>query len=88
VNTTTVAVGTSAVVVAGRWANKQPVDIKIAIGLGAYAVSLAMLSAADPGMANTLSFLVFFAACTWYLAESPAGPGLVKALGWSGTAGK
>jgi len=88
VNTTTMAVGTGAVVVGGRWANKQPIDIKIAIGVGAYAVSLAILSAADPGMANTLSFLVFFAACTWYLAPSAAGPGLVSALGWSGKAGQ
>lgn len=87
-NTTTVVVGTGAVVVAGRWANKQPVDIKIAIGVGVYAISMAMLSSADAETANTLSYIVFATACLFYLAESPQGPGVIKALGWGGTADK
>lgn len=87
-NTTTVAVGTGAVVVAGRWANKQPVDIKTVIGVGVYAVSLSMLSAVDAQMANTLAFIVFASACFYYLAESPSGPGLISALGWKGAADK
>jgi hypothetical protein len=88
VNTTTIAVGTGAIVVAGRWANKQPVDIKIAIGIGAYAISLSLLSAADPQIAGTLALIVLASACFYYLAESPAGPGVIKALGWSGQSGK
>jgi uncharacterized membrane protein YfcA len=87
VNTTTVAVGTGAVVVAGRWANQQPIDIKTAIGVGAYAVCLSVLSAADAKMANSLAFIVFFVACAYYVAPSEKGPGLVSKLGFSGTAG-
>jgi hypothetical protein len=90
VNTATVAVGTGAIVVAGRWANKQPLSIKIAIGVGSYAVCLSLLSAADAKMANTLAFMVFFAACAYYVAPSAEGPGLVSKLGLSsgGTAPK
>jgi uncharacterized membrane protein YfcA len=81
-NTTTVAVGTGAVVVAGRWANGEQVNIKIAIGVGAYAICLSILSAADAGMANTLAFMVFFLACTYYLADDKAAnrQGLVSKL--------
>lgn len=86
-NTTTVAVGTGAIVVAGQWANNKPLNIKVAIGVGAYAVCLAILSAADAQMANTLAFMVFFAACAVYVAPSAAGPGLVSKLGLTGAAG-
>ena len=34
-NATVWAVGTSAIVVAGRWANEKPLDIKLVVGLGA-----------------------------------------------------
>lgn len=81
-NTTTVAVGTGAIVVAGRWANKEQVNVKIAIGVGAYAVCLSILSAADAQMANTLAFMVLFLACTYYLADDKASgrTGLVSKL--------
>jgi len=83
VNTTTIAVGTGAVVVAGHWANEKPLSIKILIGVGGYAVCLALLSAADAQMANTLAFMVFFAACAIYVAPSAQGPGLISKLGLS-----
>jgi uncharacterized membrane protein YfcA len=81
-NLTTVAVGTGAIVVAGRWANKEQVTIKVAIGVGAYAICLSMLSAADAQMANSLAFMVFFLACTYYLADDKASgrQGLVTKL--------
>jgi len=85
VNTATIAVGTGAIVVAGKWANGESLNIKIAIGVGAYAVCLSLLSAADAQMAHTLAFMVFFAACAYYVAPSTAGPGLVGKLGLSGT---
>jgi uncharacterized membrane protein YfcA len=84
VNTTTIAVGTGAIVVAGRWANEQPVDIKIAIGVGTYAICLALLSAADAKMANTVAFMVFFLACVRYIPSGEAGPGLISKLGYTG----
>lgn len=84
-NTTTIAVGTGAVVVAGHWANEKPLNIKVAIGIGAYAVCLSILSAADAQMANALAFMVFFAACAVYVAKGPQGPGLISKLGFSST---
>jgi hypothetical protein len=85
-NTSTVAVGTGALVVGGMWANGKPLNIKIIIGIGAYAVCLSVLSAADPGMANSVGFLVFFLACGYYLADSPGQQGLVSKL-FGGAAG-
>lgn len=62
-NTTTWAVGTSAMVVAGRWATGKPLDIKLVVGLGAYAVSLSILSNVDADIAAKFSAMVFFMAC-------------------------
>lgn len=87
-NTSTVAVGTGALVVGGMWANGKPLNIKIVIGIGAYAICLSVLSAADPGMANSVGFLVFFLACGYYLADDPNGqPGLVSKLFGGAAAG-
>lgn len=62
-NTAVWAVGTSAVVVAGRWATGKPLDIKLVVGLGAYAVSLSVASNIDADIAAKLSAMVFFMAC-------------------------
>ena len=62
-NTTTWAVGTSAIVVTGRWATEKPLDIKLVVGLGVYAVSMALVSNVDADVAAKLSAMVFFAAC-------------------------
>lgn len=62
-NTAVWAVGTSAIVVAGRWATAKPLDIKLVVGLGAYAVSLSVVSNIDADIAAKLSAMVFFMAC-------------------------
>jgi hypothetical protein len=62
-NTTTWAVGTAAIVVAGRWSTEKPIDIKIVVGLGVYAASMAMVSNVDADIAAKLSAIVFFTAC-------------------------
>lgn len=62
-NTTTWAVGTAAIVVAGRWTTDKPVDIKVVVGLGVYAASMAVVSNVDADIAAKLSAMVFFAAC-------------------------
>lgn len=62
-NTTVWAVGTSAIVVAGRWATGKPLDIKLVVGLGAYAISLSLVSNIDAEIASKLSAMVFFMAC-------------------------
>ena len=62
-NATTWAVGTSAVVIAGRWATGKPLDIKLIVGMGAYAVSLSLLSNVNAELAAKFSGLVFLIAC-------------------------
>ena len=62
-NATTWAVGTTAIVVAGRWATEKPLDIKLVVGLGGYAIGLSVLSNIDADIAAKLSAMVFFLAC-------------------------
>ena len=86
-NATTWAVGTSAIVVAGRWATGKPLDIKLVVGLGAYAVALSFVSAADPELANKFAIMVFFAACVGPDALNGGTPTLaaiVQKLGLGG----
>jgi hypothetical protein len=81
VNTTTTTVGTGLIIAAGKWANGEHLDIKIAIGVGALAVSLAVLSNANENLANIFAAAIFFGALLKYL------PALVTKLGWTGAAG-
>ena len=79
-NTTTMVVGTGVLVAAGRWANAQPLDIKIAVGVGVFALALSILGAADEKLAGQFALLVFILACFRYL------PGIVQKLGFTGAA--
>ena len=75
-------VGTGVLVAAGRWANGQALDIKIAVGVGVFALALSILGNADEKLAGQFALLVFILACFRYL------PGIVSKLGFSGAAGK
>lgn len=77
-NTTTAAIATGVVVAAGRWSQEKPVDIKIAVGAGVFALSLSLISSADEKIANQFAFMVLFLALIMYL------PTLMTKLGWSG----
>lgn len=79
-NTTTTVVGTGAIVAAGRWANGQTLDIKIAIGIGVFALALSLLGNADERLAGQFALAVFILACFRYL------PGIVQKLGFAGAA--
>jgi hypothetical protein len=86
-NTTTWAVGTTAVVVAGRWATEKPLDIKLVVGLGAYAIGLSIVSSIDADIAAKLSAMVFFLACVGPDAVNGGTPTVVaiaQKLGLSG----
>jgi hypothetical protein len=86
-NTTAWAVGTTAVVVAGRWANEKPLDIKLVVGLGAYAISLSIASNIDADIAAKLSAMVFFMACLGpegVRGGTPAIAAIFQKLGVSG----
>lgn len=80
-NTTTAAVGTGAIVVAGRWAGGQPIDIQIAIGVGVYAVALAMLSSANAKLGQQMAILVLLAAMGIYLIPLTSKLGLSSGAG-------
>lgn len=77
-NTTTTVVGTGVLVAAGRWANNQPLDIRIAIGVGAFALILSLIGNADEDLAAKFALAVFILACFRYL------PGIVQKLGFAG----
>jgi hypothetical protein len=79
-NTTTTTVGTGLVIAAGKWANGEHLDITIAIGVGALAVSMAIISNANERLANILGAAIFFGALLKYL------PVIVTKLGWQGAA--
>lgn len=86
-NTTTWAVGTSAVVVAGRWSDGKPLDIKLVVGLGVYATSMALLSNVDADLAAKFAGIVFFAACLGPEGFSGGTPTLVKIVQKLGLSG-
>lgn len=77
-NTTAVAVGTSGIVVAGRWSQGKPLELKIAVGLGVYVLSLATLQAVDERLGLGFALITIFSAALVYL------PSIVEKLGYKG----
>lgn len=73
--TTTLAFVTGTVVVVGRWVQKKPVDAKIAIGVGFYALLLSMIDNANHEIAVRL------AALTLLVAFLSQGVAIMQALG-------
>ena len=65
-NTTTAAVATGVVVTAGRWADGKNLDVRIAIGTGALAIGLAVLSGANEQLASRFAVLVLLGAVLVY----------------------
>lgn len=80
-NTTTAMVGTGVVITAGKWSNGEHLSISIAVGVGAAAIGLALLSAADEKLAGLFAWAIFFGAALKYLEP------IVVKLGWKGAAG-
>lgn len=80
-NTTTAAVGTGAIVVAGRWAAGFKIDIQIGVGIGVYAVALSMLSSTNALLGSQVAILVLFAAMAVYLEPLLIKMGLIAGTG-------
>lgn len=74
-NTTNAVVLTAFLVVAGRWSEGKPLDIKVAVGTGALALFLSVLSSADEGLAGKFAVLVLVSAVFLY------GPAIAKKAG-------
>lgn len=74
-NTTNAVIMTSLVVVAGRWANDKPLDIRLAVGTAGLALFLAVINSSQPELASKFAVLVLVAAVFMY------GPGIAKKAG-------
>lgn len=77
-NTTTSVVATGAVVVAGRFAEGKPVDIKIAIGAAAFALGLSLIAGANEQLASRFGTLVLVVAMFTYVPTIAKKTGLIK----------
>jgi hypothetical protein len=77
-NLVTPVAATAAIVVAGRMSQSKPVDIKIAIGTGAYAIGLSLIAAASHDLAKQFAVLVLVLAAFRYV------PDIAKKTGLSG----
>lgn len=76
-NTTGVVVATGVIVIGGRWANGDPVDVKIGVGFGVYALMLSLLTEANPKLAGQFSILVLVMASFRYAVPVAQKLGLV-----------
>lgn len=74
-DTTNAVVGTGILTVAGRWAQDKPLDIRVAIGVGALALFLAAFNNSYPELAGKFATLVLVAAVFLY------GPAIAKKMG-------
>lgn len=73
----TTVVATAVVVYAGRTAQEKPIDIRIAVGAGAFAIGLTLLSNADEKLARQFGWMVLLAACFMYLPDIFKKTGLI-----------
>lgn len=76
--TTTSVVATATLVVAGRLAQSKPVDVKIAVGAGALAVSLSVLNSASSELASRFALLILVIAAYLYVPSIAKKTGLIK----------
>lgn len=56
------AIVTAIVVVGGKWANKEPLEIELAIGVAGYAIGISVLSEVMPDVASGISLIVLLTA--------------------------
>jgi hypothetical protein len=65
-DTGTAVVGTGLVVALGHWTQEKQIDIKVFVGIGVYAVSLAFIQQGSPELAGKFALLVLLAALFYY----------------------
>lgn len=65
-DTTTMAMATGALVVGGYWAAGKSLNVRLGIGIGAYAIGLALLDQVNSNIAKSVSVLVLITVLfTW-----------------------
>lgn len=75
-STTTSVVATGVIVVAGRIAQEKPIDIKIAVGAAAFALSLSLIGNANEQLASRFAALVLVGAALIYVPAIASKTGL------------
>lgn len=77
-NADTTIVLSSLIVVAGKWAKGEKLEMRIVVGGAVAAIFLTVLSEANPKFGQTMSLAVLVGATVAY------GPDIAKKLGYSG----
>ena len=66
-DTGTAVVATGLVVALGHWTQNKPLDVKVFVGVGVYAVSLALIQQGSPELASQFALLVLLTALFFYV---------------------
>lgn len=77
-NTTNAVVLTAFLVVAGRWSQGKPLDIRVAVGGAGLALFLAAINTADEGLATKFAVLILISAAFLYAPAIAKKAGLAK----------
>lgn len=75
---TTSVVATGAITAAGKWANGDSLDVKLAIGVGAFALILTLIAQANEKLASQFALLVLLLAMFRYVPGIASKVGLTK----------
>lgn len=68
-NAATSAVMTGILVATGRWANKKPINVQLAVAIMVYAIILSLLEDANEKFAKQVGLLVLVGAAFTYLPK-------------------
>lgn len=77
-NTTSAVLLTGAIVVAGKWSDDKPLDVKLAIGILGLAIGLAIMNETNAELAGKFATLVVVAAVFMYGPPVAKKAGLIK----------
>jgi hypothetical protein len=66
-DTGTALIGTALVVTVGKWADKKTLDAKTFVGVGVFAISLALIGASHPELSSQFATLVLVGAFLMYM---------------------
>lgn len=77
-DTNTAVVGTGVVVAVGRWSKGEPISIRQFVGIGVYAIGIAMLGASNAEFASQFATLVLVAAFMAYMIPIAKALGVTK----------
>lgn len=77
-DTGTALIGTGLIVTVGKWADGKQLDVKTFVGVGVFAISLAMIGSSRPQIANQFAVLVLVGAFLLYMIPISKMLGILK----------